>query len=65
MSEVKIFNISTDITISDLFSKLDTYLIEDIRAILNARHDDNSGVGYSLFNNNFSRNGIAWISIVW
>ena len=46
MSEVKNFNIATDITISDLFIKLDTYLIEDIKAILNARHGDDSGVGY-------------------
>ncbi len=46
MSEVKNFNISYDITISDLFFKLDTYLIEDIKAILNARHGDDSGVGY-------------------
>ena len=46
MSEVKNFNTSKDITISDLFFKLDKYLIGDIKAILNARHEDGSGVGY-------------------
>jgi len=46
MSEVKNFNTSNDITISDLFFKLDNYLVEDIKAILNARHGDDSGVGY-------------------
>ncbi|HOT85706.1 MAG TPA: hypothetical protein PLC78_08080 [Methanofastidiosum sp.] len=46
MPEVKNFSTSVDITISDLFSKLDTYLIEDIKAMLKARHEDGSGVGY-------------------
>ncbi|MDD2578302.1 MAG: hypothetical protein PHP96_02895 [Candidatus Dojkabacteria bacterium] len=46
MAEVKNFNTTSEITISDLFSKLDKYLIGDIEAILNARHEDGSGVGY-------------------